>query len=51
MAFLLIVIMFGALLGVVVLSKGRNFFKYAEMSRTLQSQDDPAKRTRRRAIP
>jgi hypothetical protein len=48
-AFLIIVLMVGLLLGAVVLSKGRNFFKYAEMSRTLQSQDDTAVRTRHRA--
>jgi hypothetical protein len=49
MAFLLVGMMTGILLGAVVLSKGRNFFKYAEMSRTLQSEDTPARRTRQHA--
>ena len=45
MAFLLIVMMVGVLLGSLILSKGRNFFKYAEMSRSLQTEDKPARRT------
>jgi hypothetical protein len=45
MAFLLIVMMVGVLLGALILSKGRNFFKYAEMSRSLQSDDKPSRRT------
>ena len=40
MAFLLVVVMVGALLAALVLSKGRNFFKYAEMSRTLPYEDN-----------
>ena len=43
MAFLLVGMMIGVLLGAIVLSKGRNFFKYAEMSRTLQSEDAPVR--------
>jgi hypothetical protein len=46
MAFLLILLMGGILVAAMVLSKGRSFFKYAEMSRTLQSGDKPARRTR-----
>jgi hypothetical protein len=46
MAFLLIVVMGGILIAAMVLSKGRSFFKYAEMSRTLQSGDKPARRAR-----
>jgi hypothetical protein len=49
MAFLLIAMMIGVLLTALVLSKGRSFFKYAEMSRTLQSEDQPARRTRQHA--
>jgi hypothetical protein len=45
MAFLLIVMMVGVLLGALILSKGRNFFKYAEMSRSLQTEDKPSRRT------
>jgi hypothetical protein len=45
MAFLLIVMMVGVLLGALILSKGRTFFKYAEMSRALQTEDKPARRT------
>jgi hypothetical protein len=41
--------MIGILFGALVLSKGRNFFKYAEMSRTLQSEDTPARRTQHHA--
>jgi hypothetical protein len=48
MAFLLILLMGGILVAAMVLSKGRSFFKYAEMSRTLQSGDKPAKRTQHR---
>jgi uncharacterized membrane-anchored protein YhcB (DUF1043 family) len=44
-AFLLIAMMIGVLLGALILSKGRNFFKYAEMSRSLQSEDKAARRT------
>ena len=40
MAFLLVVVMVGALLAALVLLKGRNFFKYAEMSRTLPYEDN-----------
>jgi hypothetical protein len=46
MTFLLIVLMGGILVAAMVLSKGRSFFKYAEMSRTLQSGDKSARRTR-----
>jgi hypothetical protein len=48
MAFLLIVLMGGILATAMVLSKGRSFFKYAEMSRTLQSGDKSARRTQHR---
>jgi hypothetical protein len=40
MAILLVAVMIGALVAALVLSKGRNFFKYAEMSRTLQYEDN-----------
>jgi hypothetical protein len=40
MGFLLVVVMIGVLLAALVLSKGRNFFKYAEMSRTLPYEDN-----------
>ena len=40
MAFVLIAVMVAILIGAVVMSKGRSFFKYAEMSRTLQSVDE-----------
>ena len=40
MAFLLVVVMIGLVLAALVLSKGRNFFKYAEMSRTLPYEDN-----------
>jgi hypothetical protein len=40
LAFLLVVVMVGVLLAALVLSKGRNFFKYAEMSRTLPYDDN-----------
>jgi hypothetical protein len=49
MAFLLVGMMIGVLVGALVLSKGRNFFRYAEMSRTLQSDDGAARRTQRHA--
>jgi hypothetical protein len=45
MAFLLIVMMVGVLLGALISSKGRTFFKYAEMSRSLQTEDKSARRT------
>ncbi len=48
MAFLLILIMGGILVAAMVLSKGRSFFKYAEMSRSLQTGDKPARRTQQR---
>jgi hypothetical protein len=48
MAFLLIGMMVAVLVGALVLSKGRSFFKYAEMSRGLQSEDRPARRAQRR---
>jgi hypothetical protein len=53
MAVLLIAVMIAALISVLVRSKGRSFFKYAEMSRSLesqQSQDEPALRPRLRAM-
>lgn len=49
MAFLLIFMMVGVLTAALVLSKGRSFFKYAEMSRSLQSEETPRRRTRQRA--
>ncbi|MEA2506528.1 MAG: hypothetical protein QOH48_1146 [Actinomycetota bacterium] len=49
MALLLIAVMIAALVSAVVRSKGRSFFKYAELSRTLESQDEPRLRSRRRA--
>jgi hypothetical protein len=48
MAFVLIVMMVGVLLGALILSKGRSFFKYAEMTRSLQSDEKPARRTQQR---
>jgi hypothetical protein len=50
MAFLLIVMMVGVLVGALVLSKGRNFFKYAEMSRSLESGEAPARRPQQQRI-
>ncbi len=51
MAFLMVVVMIGALLAALILSKGRNFFKYAEMSRTLPYENSKSVlRGKRRAI-
>ncbi|MEA2508852.1 MAG: hypothetical protein QOG21_934 [Actinomycetota bacterium] len=50
MAFLLIVMMVGVLVGALVLSKGRNFFKYAEMSRLLESDETPGRRTQQQRV-
>lgn len=50
MAVLLIALMIAVLILAVVRSKGRTFFKYAEMSRTLESQEEPALRPRLRAM-
>lgn len=52
MAVLLIAAMIAVLILAVVRSKGRTFFKYAEMSRTLtlESQEEPALRPRFRAM-
>jgi hypothetical protein len=49
MILVLIGIMLSVLVAAMVLSKGRSFFRYAEMSRGLPREDVPSRRLRQKA--
>jgi hypothetical protein len=49
MILVLIGIMLSVLVAAMVLSKGRSFFRYAEMSRGLPREEVPSRRLRQKA--